>query len=155
MPTRERDGCVVSSHPLASLLCDFVDHWHRQRPSTAGRYAARGTRTEVATVGPLDWLSHEARVPKYVIAKIATRDPDTRKPKPRTQYTELRIADALVTAIGQTQAFNDGTLPLVINDAAKAERRAECARCGGVPSGRGSRGRTAVTQRRFESGRRR
>lgn len=154
MSERERDGCVVPSLPLAGLLCQFVDEWHRDRPSTAGRFAKHGTRTEVSTISPLDWLEQESHVPKHVIAKIATRDPSTGTPKPRTEYTELRVADALVTAIGNIEVLQDGTLPIVVNDAATAANREVCRRCGGIPSGRPARGRTTLTRRRFESGRR-
>jgi hypothetical protein len=124
-----RDGCVVETGPLAELLRGFVDSWGLTRPSTAGRFTAASRRTEVSPVGAVTWLAAETRrqdpagrgIPEGTIQNIV---------RGRHRLTELRTADALVTALERPEVFHDGTLRIRPNPSAPAALRASC--CGGV-----------------------
>lgn len=120
-----RDGCVVATEPLADLLSGFAVRWRTHRPATAGRFAPRQQRTEVPFLGPVDWLAAETR----------RNDPAGRGVSPgtieriigkRSRVTELRTADALVSAIGCPEAFHDGTLEIAPNPSASPRERAAC-----------------------------
>lgn len=123
-----RDGCVVPTEPLAHMVVGFVSQWKDQHPSTSGRFA-RGGRRQTRSVGPLEWLSTETGVPRRTIANLTARNKNGRLG--RNDTTELRIADALVSAIGHPEAFHDGTLPLMVNRNADLGAKDECRRCGG------------------------
>lgn len=116
-----RDGCVVETHQLAAVLDGFVRRWNRDRPPTAGKFAPNQTRTEVTTVTAYEWLAQETRLPERTIEQIARSR--TRKNAPR--LTELRVADALLTAIDCPEALHDGTLPVFENPLARPDARGE------------------------------
>lgn len=119
-----RDGCVVETAPLAEVLSGFVQRWNRDRPPlNSGRFAPGQTRTEVTTVSAYEYLAQETQLGTRVIERIA---------KNRSKLTELRVADALVTAIERPEVFVDGTLTVMENPFAKASERAKC--CGGSSS---------------------
>lgn len=125
-----RDGCVVPTEPLSHLLRGFVDEWNRERPSTGGRFAPKNLRTEVAVLGAVEWISQETQIPEPTIQNLL---PSKKTGQPRHRHTELRIADAVVQAIGKTQAFHDGTLEVLPNPSASQEARAAC--CSGSLTG--------------------
>lgn len=121
----------MTTEPLAEMLDGFVNRWRSTRPSTAGRFAARQQRTEVAFVSPIDWLAEESR----------RHDPDGRGVSPgtierirgrRSRTTGLRAADALVAALGCPEVFHDGTLEIRPNPCASPSEQAAC--CGGAVS---------------------
>jgi hypothetical protein len=122
---RERDGCVVDAGDLAVLLRGFVARWNVERSVTVGRFAGRDRRTDVSPVGALKWLSAETGLAEGTIENIV---------RGRNHSTELRIADALVVAIGRPYAFHDGTLTIRPNPSAPAAARAAC--CSGSTLGR-------------------
>lgn len=103
-----RDGCVVETESLSALLAGGS----RSR-STA--WLAEATRRQ----DPLGVGIPEATIENVVSARFRT--------------TELRIADALVAAIGRPEAFHDGTLEVRPNPTASREARAAC--CGGSLTG--------------------
>lgn len=125
MRVAERDGCVVPTEPLAGLLGGFVTDWRRGREETRGRFA-RSTdalRTEVPAIRAIEWLAVETGIPEETINSVL---------RARRKTTELRIADALMMAIGRPDVFVDGdppTLPIMANRLASSRARAEC--CGG------------------------
>lgn len=102
-----------------------MDKWSTDRPSTGGQFAQHGCRTKVSAVGALEWLARESRVPKHIISKIATRD-RFGQPAPRTPRVELRVADALTTAMNCPEVFHDGTLEIKPNERASKEAREAC-----------------------------
>lgn len=126
--TVARDGCVVRTEPLADLLTGFVSRWRVHRPATAGQFTSTERGSAVSAVGPVAWLEQETRqhdpdrrgVPAGTIERIMGR---------RSPTTELRTADALVSAIGCPEAFHDGTLEIRPNPCATPRERAAC--CGG------------------------
>ena len=126
-----RDGCVVETEPLAHLVGGFVASWNRDRPPTGGRFSdrkARERRTEVSTLGAVSWLADQTRrsdpsglgIPPDTIQNVVSR---------RYRTTELRVADALVSAIGRPEVFHDGTLTIRPNPSASRAAREAC--CGG------------------------
>jgi hypothetical protein len=115
---RDRDGCVVDSAPLAAMIASFVARWGRE--STGGRFTAAGAKT-VSNVGAIAWLVSESGVAQNTIQNVAAC---------RYRTVELRTADALVTALGQPEAFHDGTLTVRPNPIASREARASC--CAGA-----------------------
>ena len=68
-------------------------------------------------MGAVSWLAQETGLPKRTIQRVVA---GTR------QTTELRVADALVWAIGKQQLFHDGTLHVRPNPRARAAERACC-----------------------------
>lgn len=89
------------------------------RPSTSGRFAgAQGT--DVTPIGAVRWLAVEAGLTEATVENIVYRKHHT---------TELRIADAIVTALGRPEAVHDGTLQVRPNPGASRHVRASC--CGG------------------------
>ena len=114
--TVARDGCVVASESLAEILLPFLDGWSRERPAVGGRFeAGSAQRTTVTYVTGAEWLARETGVPEKTIRGLASRDAETGRPKPRNPTTELRIADALVAAVGRPEVFHDGTLEVLKN----------------------------------------
>ncbi len=99
------------------MLRSFVDDWNTTRPrEIGGRFAGREQRTQ-GSVSAVSWLVGETGIPKSTIEQVA---------KGRYRTTELRVADALVAAIGHPEAFYDGTLEI-----RPATKRARCGCCGG------------------------
>lgn len=128
-----RDGCVVPTEPLAAILGGFVTRWNRDRPSIGGKFTSAERRTEVTHVGAVAWIAEETRrndpeggvgIPQNTIENIVAG---------RYRTTELRVADAIVTAIGCPEVFHDGTLEIKPNPSASREARAAC--CGGSLNG--------------------
>jgi hypothetical protein len=118
-PPRRRDGCVVATEPLAALVTAFVEAWRVNRPSTGGRFGD-ADRVEVPTLGAIAWLANESGVKPDTIQNVASR---------RYRTTELRVADAIVSALGCPQVFHDGTLTIRPNPSAPRAARMAC--CGG------------------------
>lgn len=126
--TQARDGCVVQTDPLAGLIHGFVARWRATRPATSGQFVSEQRGQSVSALRPVDWLEQETRrldldgrgVPVGTIERIMGR---------RSPTTELRTADALVSAIGCPEAFHDGTLEIAPNPCASAREQAAC--CGG------------------------
>jgi hypothetical protein len=125
---RGRDGCVVITEGLADLLARFVEDWKRSRPSTGGRFGdGVDDRNAVSTIGAVAWLAAETRrndpdgvgIPPDTIQNVVSR---------RYRTTELRVADALVTALGRPEVFHDGTLTILPNPSAPRAARDAC--CG-------------------------
>jgi hypothetical protein len=112
-----RDGCVVDSAPLSSILGDFVEEWKRTRPADT-----RFSRNEIPVVSPIEYLSLETGIPERTIKNVV---------KGAYRTTELRIADALVAAIGRPEVFHDGTLSPFENPLADKETKARGECCGG------------------------
>lgn len=127
-----RDGCVVESESLAGVLGPFISSWTRDRPQTGGRYSAgvEDTRDAAISMTATAWLSQEATrrcevpVTERTIEGIVNG---------RSKATELRVADALVAAIGRPDLFYDGTLTVGPNPFAKPDAQREC--CGGSEPG--------------------
>lgn len=124
-----RDGCVVPTEPLSTLLQGFVRDWGRQRPPVGGRFAARSgrrRRREVEAVpasdapppvSAVDYLAREAAVTAGQVERIIW----SARRYPRT---ELRVADALLAAIERPDLLRE--LPVEPNPMATATARAEC-----------------------------
>jgi hypothetical protein len=112
---------------LADLLNGFASRWRTSRPATAGRFAPSRQRTEVPFMGPVDWLVQETRHadPDMVGVSPGTIERIMGK---RSKTTELRTADALVSAIGCPEAWHDGTLEIQPNPCASPREQAAC--CG-------------------------
>lgn len=112
------------------LLAGWVARWRASRPPTGGQFTTE-QRSDVSCVGPIDWLATESR----------RHDPDGRGVSPSTidriisrraaRVTELRTADALVSAMGCPEAFHDGTLEIRRNPLASSAAQAAC--CGSAP----------------------
>lgn len=116
--TAARDECVVDSEPLAELVTGFVSSWSRSRPSSStGRFAGKDGRVgSAAPMSALDWLEAETKISRGTISNLIGR--------PRNRTTELRVADALVAAIGHPEVFHDSTLTIRQNPYVK--RRSCC-----------------------------
>lgn len=117
----EPDGCIVDTAPLSILLRDFVTGWKKTRPSTKGQFGAPAARVPGEPLGAYTALAFHTGLRESDIKRV--RNPG------RHPVTELRVADALVGAIGNPGMFHDGTLTVRPNPRAPADRRAEC--CGG------------------------
>lgn len=103
------DECVVDAAPLTEILGSFIDRWERDRPSPPTRYGRTGSVVPAAPafVDPVTWLASESGLPEKTIRNLTRVGADgTRRPRYRT--TELRIADALVCAIGYPDALSEG-----------------------------------------------
>lgn len=122
--TVARDGCVVDTEPLASLVTGFIRSWNTRHESRSGRFTGEQRRNDVDHVSAMAWLESETGVPRTTIQNIKLA---------RYPTTELRVADALVAALDAPEAFHDGRLTVRPNPAASAEARRSC-RCGGASS---------------------
>lgn len=110
---------MVPTDPLADVVKNFLHRWSVERPSNNGRFANGEARTEVTFIGGAEWLAMETGVPRDKIQSITQR---------RQPMTELRIADALVSAIGRPDLL--GTLPVMPNPRASRAARESC--CGSL-----------------------
>lgn len=125
-----RDGCVVATEPLAIALGGFVRERNR-RAVGGGRFAGRGTRTEVPVVGAYEWLEQETRH-HDPSGRGVTRKTIKRIVSGGSTVTELKVADLLVAAIGRPDLLYDGTLEVFANPRASRSARDAC--CGGSQS---------------------
>lgn len=96
--THARDGCAVSTGPLSVFLHGYVGDDER----AVGR------------------LARETGLHKNQVGKLLGRA------RPTSRYTELRVADRLLAAIGHPEALHDGTLMIEPNPIASAAARANC-----------------------------
>jgi hypothetical protein len=112
-----RDPCVVDTEPLAEIVRTFASNWRRSRPSISGRYDGQGLRVAVEPIGPYEALAAQTGLPESRITSLLN---PARKPT-----TELRVAEAIVAAIGEPGMFYDGTLTVRPNPRARRERQAE------------------------------
>lgn len=117
----KRDGCVVETAPLARAVTDFCKRWNVSRGPSAGEF---GTSPEQSSVGPVDYLADRTRIPKSTIQELTSKR--CASETGRSRRTELRIADALVTAIGRPEMLHDGTLTIEGNRLAPKSLRAAC-----------------------------
>ena len=87
------------------MLEDFVTGWRKTRPSTAGQWGSeqRGPN-HVEPLSAFEYL-YEHGVTDNQIRQV--RKPD------RHPYTELRVADSLIAAIGVPEVLYDGTLAIL------------------------------------------
>jgi hypothetical protein len=94
---RPRDICVVETEPLALLVEAFIS----DRKNSHGFH-------------PVTWLVERTKdgdptgrgISPGRIATLLNRE---------REYTDLRIADALLVAMGQVEALYNGTCPIVQN----------------------------------------
>lgn len=124
-----RDGFVVESAPLSAMLRTFVDTWNRDRPCSAhrfqgefardagqarwsGDYQAAEPADTGALLGAVSYLAQESGVSETTIKHLIGSGC-------RSEATRLSIADALVSALGQPQAFHDGTLEVKVRRGGK------------------------------------
>jgi hypothetical protein len=125
----DKDPCAVDTQPLSEMLQRYIADWERERPRkrqvTGGTFAADGGRVDLGTVplGAINWLAQETRLPYSTISRIAAGGRRT---------TELRVADALVSAIGRPDAFYC-ELTVRPNPMAPADVRSRC--CSGSLTG--------------------
>lgn len=90
---------VVQTDPLRDMLLRFVADWNQD-----GR-SSRGAPSLCASARPLsaiEYISSEAGVGASTVAHMIGPTP--------SPTTLLATADAIVTAIGRSEAFYDGTL---------------------------------------------
>lgn len=109
------------------MLQEYVSAWNRDRPATAGRFASPGDDS-VSPVGAVSYIAEATKqsdpdgrgVPEKTIQNLVAA---------RFPVTELRIADAVVSAIDRPHLFHDGTLEIRQNPLASRKSLATC--CGG------------------------
>lgn len=99
------DECVVDAEPLARILSDYIDRCERDRPPPIARYV--GAAADPCYLDPVAWLAQESGVPLKTVRNL-TRKTSSGRRAPRYSTTELRIADALVCAIGMPGALSPG-----------------------------------------------
>jgi len=105
--TRSRDCYVVNAAPVAQVLHSFAREWNRLHPRDAAlrdRVASR--RPDVVPLSAVEWLAAESGIPQRTIEGFLRRDPEGR-PSPKYPTTDLRIADALLTAAGRPDLLSD------------------------------------------------
>lgn len=117
------------------MLRDFLASWNRDRPQTTGRFGPGGTSStaDLTPVRGIAWLAAEATYaagrnsdgsPRYVVPEATIQNVVLC----RYRMTELRVADAIVTALDKPEVWHDGTLTVVPNPSApRAAREACCA----------------------------
>jgi len=103
---REAADEVVCREGLRMMVKSFVESWRSERPSVGGRFAGTGNhrdRSPVTFVSAFQWLASESGVSVHAIENIA-------RPTARSSVVAFHVADALVSALGQPEAWHDGTL---------------------------------------------
>lgn len=109
--TRSHDLYVVDAAPLAEALHGFVTGWSRTHPRDAAQQdRIKARRPEVTPVSAVEWLTTESGIPAATIENFLRRDQSTGRPAPRYSTTDLRIADALLTAIDRPDMLHDEAL---------------------------------------------
>lgn len=120
MARQAPDGCLVPSEPFSEIVRDFVRSWNRERPQPGGQF---GVERSVATpIRAIAWLAATASLPEATVQNVY---------EARFRRIELRVADALATALGRPEIFYDPRVEgqVVQNPFADAAARAAC--CGG------------------------
>lgn len=123
-----RDPCAVEASGLAAVLEEFVIEFGTRRGTSAGP-----SQQEVVT-GAVEVLVR--RTQDADLEGIGVSEKTIRSVL-RGSYrtTELRTADALVTAARRTNAFHDGSLVIIPNPRAAAAVRGSCCGASGVGAG--------------------
>ena len=104
------------------MLRHFVVAWTATRPTTGGSGAR--VAVDVPFISPLQWLSNETGIPKKTVQNVM---------RGRAITTELRVADALIAAIGCPEALHDGTLEILPNTNATKKAQATCCSGSTIP----------------------
>lgn len=117
-----RDPCAVETTGLAAVVASFVSEYgRRHRTMAVGEDALTGAIQELVRrtmdIDPVGRGVSDKTIRSVLKGTYAT--------------TDLRTADALVTAARRPMAFHDGTLGVVQNERASAEVRKTC--CGSGP----------------------
>lgn len=107
-----RDSFVVNSEPLSGILVGFVSQWERDRPKARGHTHGRPA-DEIVNVRATEWLSATSGIPEWKIKEVMRQ---------KTPTTTLRIADALIAAVGCPEVFYDGTLTVLDEIAAEVRQ---------------------------------
>lgn len=129
MSTIPRDGCLVTAEPFAELVRSHVRRWNRDRPQLGGTWTPR---EDLPPIQPLVWLSAEAShladpcgdylphlfVPVGLLEKLV--------PRGLREWIELRVADAIATALDEPGLIWDPAVEVIPNRRAKRELRASC-----------------------------
>lgn len=110
------------------MLQSFVANWNRTRPPKTGQFSA-SAQLDVRCMGAVEWIVEESQrldpsgpgLPRGTVQGVIGK---------RTDTTELRIADPLLTIIGREDAFHNGTLTVRPNMNAPKDVRQRC-KCGG------------------------
>lgn len=130
-PRIPRDGCLVPAEPFAELVQQFVRNWNRDRPQPGGQYGLE----DKPPVRALAWLSAEAtRVCGGVVVGDTRIDftitegmleglLDRRRPP---VALELRVADAIATALHQPFVMYEERVVVMPNPAATREAQESC-----------------------------
>ncbi len=91
-------------------------------PSSRWGRRSLSVRNGIAPSDPLETLAADAGLPLAVVQQVT---------HPRLfPRTELRVADALVGAVGSVSLFYDGTLTVTQNPRATPQARRECCSTG-------------------------
>lgn len=128
-----RDPCVVDTAPLSQLVRSYADGWRRSRPSLKGRKHGRVdllSKGYVEPVGPYEYLATATGLPETKIRAVGNPN--------RNPTTELRVAEAIVAAIGEPGMFYDGTLTVRPNPRARRDLQTEASSWGCSTAGFGS-----------------
>lgn len=100
-PRESHDRYVVDTAPLSRMVNRFVEEWRLTRPSSGG-ICGETSATALRPIGAISYLSRESGLPRDTIRRVK---------EGRTQTTEFRIAEPIVTgALALPNAFHDGTL---------------------------------------------
>lgn len=92
---------AVETDALAAVVSKFVDGWNRERPKLPDGKVGNTSRF----VSAREYLATHSGLSERTIERIVS-------PSGRRPTTPLRTADLLVQAIGCTDAFYNGTLPI-------------------------------------------
>src|SRR5437868_4622403 len=119
---RVRDGCVVSTQPLAALVLEYIFAWEVGHPhlllrDSLGRpnSGGRGKRNDRG-----HFIGGDPEAVESAIVTLSKRTEEIGSLVPVStirkvirvthRRTELRVADALVTAMERVEVFHNGTL---------------------------------------------
>lgn len=100
-----------------------MDAFAREHPPTLASGARPAVEGEVKMVSATSWLIAESRL---LGVSVLTASTIRNVLEQRVSHTEMRTADAIVTAIGRPDLFHDGTLSIIPNPAASRQARSDC-----------------------------
>jgi hypothetical protein len=105
------DPLVVRTIELAGVLDKWIREWRSERPLQID--ANRWKQPGELFMGAIEALSQRSGIPERSIARVRRLE---------TKWTNLHIADALLTAIERPELMSDGTVNVVPNPRMSLER---------------------------------
>ncbi len=103
---------VVLADDLRPVIERAIEEHRASHPQVHDSYRRNGYKGTIAEYGAFNWLEEESGINSRSIYRVLYRN----------THVSLRIADALLTAIGRPYLLSNGEIPIIPNPRWSQER---------------------------------